>query len=41
MRVRQGGCLAAEHVDYDGMLVDGCSGALVGDVHYNLRVVTR
>ena len=28
-----GTCIAAEHVDSDGMLVDGGRGALVGDVH--------
>ena len=30
----------SEHVDSDAMPVDGGRGALVGDVHYNLRVVT-
>ena len=37
---RQLSCLAAYHVESDAVLVIHCSGALVGDLHYNLRVVT-
>ena len=38
---RQWLCLATEHVDSYAMLVDGCCGALAGDVHNDLRVVNR